>query len=110
MQGLPLPNTLEPEDAATIASAFAAETCSVLKAEAFIAERRYRQMIMATQSFKLHVLRTRLKYEKAIRDTTKLRAAAHGVLRTTHDVYPVWDTLPNSDCPVDEILHGIDLD
>jgi hypothetical protein len=64
-----LPSQLERDDAMYIAGVFADETRAVLHAETFIAERRYRQMLMAAQAYKLVFLKTRRRYERALEDS-----------------------------------------
>lgn len=68
---------MEPGESARIASAHAVETCNVFHAEAFIAERRYRQMLMAAQSWKLHMVKAVQKYRKAAKDAARFRDAAN---------------------------------
>jgi len=40
-------------DITTASSAYATESCQIIHAEAFIAERRYRQLLIAAQAYKL---------------------------------------------------------
>jgi capsule polysaccharide export protein KpsE/RkpR len=65
-------NTLE-ADEAQLASAYAAESRNVLGAEAFIAERRYRQILMAAQSYKRRMLKAKTKFKKASEDVVRFR-------------------------------------
>ncbi|KIM81810.1 hypothetical protein PILCRDRAFT_821162 [Piloderma croceum F 1598] len=74
LKDLPMPDSLESGESAQIFAAYAIEACNVLHAEAFIAERRYRQMTMAAQPFKLHMMRTRFKYLKASQDVARYRS------------------------------------
>jgi hypothetical protein len=55
-------------DITTASSAYATESCQIIHAEAFIAERRYRQLLIAAQAYKLHVLQSRRKAQQAKRD------------------------------------------
>ena len=71
---------MEPGESAWMASAYAVETCNVFHAEAFIAERCYRQMLMAAQSWKLHMVKAVQKYRKAAKDAARFRDAANAAL------------------------------
>jgi hypothetical protein len=63
-----LPRTLERGDALYIAGSFADDTRAILHAETYIAERRYRQMLMAAQAHKLAFMKARRRYERALND------------------------------------------
>lgn len=65
-------NTSE-TDETQLASAYAAETRNVLGAEAFIAERRYRQMLMVAQSCKRRMLKAKTRFKKASKDVVRFR-------------------------------------
>jgi hypothetical protein len=82
-QGLSLPNYLEPSAAAYIAAAYAAETRNILEAEAFIAERRYRQHVIATQSLKLQMLKTRRTSQEARAEVARFQAITNDIIRTS---------------------------
>jgi hypothetical protein len=59
---------LEPATAAQIAWAYAAETRNILDPEAFIAERRYRQQLMAAQTVRIHMITARVKRQEAYQE------------------------------------------
>jgi hypothetical protein len=80
LQGLSLPSTLAPGTAAHIASAYAVETRNIQEAEAFIAERRYRQQLMAAQSLRLHMLATRKKSQETSTEVARFQLITNNVI------------------------------
>ncbi|KIM85246.1 hypothetical protein PILCRDRAFT_354949 [Piloderma croceum F 1598] len=68
LRGLHVPDSLNMADITTASSAYATETCQIIHAEAFIAERRYRQLLIAAQAYKLHMLQLRRNSQQARRD------------------------------------------
>jgi len=72
-QSLHLPFPLEAHEAKDIAAAYAAEICDVLQAEAFIADRRHRQMLLSARCYKLHATRLQAKSRKALAESNLLR-------------------------------------
>jgi hypothetical protein len=87
LQGLPLPKTLNASTAAYIASAYAAETRNILDAEAFIAERRYRQHLMGAQSLRLHMLESRRVCQDAYSEVARFQRITSAVIAST-DTHP----------------------
>jgi hypothetical protein len=73
LQGLPLPHSLDPGTAAYIAAAYAAETRNIIDAEAFIAERRYRQQLMAAQSLRIHMINSRKSRQDTNAEVARFR-------------------------------------
>jgi hypothetical protein len=72
-------------------SAYATETCQILHAEAFIAERRYRQLLIAAQAYKVHVLQSRRNAQQARRDAQWFQdQASHA--RAGMGYNPDWHT------------------
>lgn len=70
-----LPRSLDRDDAMYIAEKFANETTKILRAQAYIVERRYLQkMLMAAQSYKLVMLKARRHYERALQDADLFRS------------------------------------
>ena len=63
-----MPEALSMPDITTASSAYATESCQIIHAEAFIAERRYRQSLIAAQAYKLQMLRLRRNAQEARRD------------------------------------------
>jgi hypothetical protein len=60
-------------DETQLASDYATETRNVLGAEAFIAERRYRQILIAAQSYKRRMLKAKARFKKAAEDVVRFR-------------------------------------
>jgi|SRR6266481_4120331 len=63
---------MDPADAAFIASAYASESHKILEAEAFLAETRYRQQLIAAQALKLIMLKAKEKQQEAHEDVARL--------------------------------------
>jgi len=57
-------------DITTVSSAYATETCQRLYAEAFIAERRYRQQLMMAHAYKVRMLQAQDRARQASKDVT----------------------------------------
>jgi hypothetical protein len=56
---------LDSAHAAEIAVAYASEICGVLRAEAYIVERQYNQMLIATRCYRLEVIKAQGKVKQA---------------------------------------------
>lgn len=68
---------MDPVEAALIASAYATETRNILDAEAYLAERRYRQALIAAQALRASMAIAVKRHEEAITDVAHL----HGMTR-----------------------------
>lgn len=93
-----LATTLDEPEAAYIAGAYADETRIILQAEAVIAERRYRQMLMATQSHKLAMLKAFKKYQRAVRHVNWFHDRTDDGA-TIPDSNPDWGAFPGLSGP-----------
>jgi hypothetical protein len=57
----------------SIALQYAKEEINVHYAKAYIAEKRYRKMVLAADSFKLHVMRLRQRHDEAVAAMGRIR-------------------------------------
>jgi hypothetical protein len=63
---------MDPVEAAYIAAAYATETRNILDAEAYLAERRYRQTLIAAQAARASMVKAVKKREDAITDVANM--------------------------------------
>jgi hypothetical protein len=85
-----MPNTLSASDIAAVSTAYAVETCHLLHAEAFIAERRYRQQLLAAQAYKVHMLQTRRRAILSRQDTAAFQNY-NNQMKAAVGINPDWN-------------------
>jgi hypothetical protein len=73
LQALQLPFHLDVHEAQEIAAAYATEICDVLQAEAIIADRRYRQVLLSARCYRYNALRMQGHCQKALAESNLLR-------------------------------------
>jgi hypothetical protein len=73
LQGLQLPDSLDAGTAAQFASAYAGETRQIINAEALIAKRRYRRLLLVAHSWRLHLQKTEARSRKANVDVARFQ-------------------------------------
>ncbi|KIM76847.1 hypothetical protein PILCRDRAFT_638728 [Piloderma croceum F 1598] len=95
LNGFYMPNTLAASDIAAVSTAYAVETCQLLHAEAFIAERRYRQQLLAAQAYKVHMLQTRRRAILSRRDTAALQNY-NNQMKAAAGINPDWNFPPGA--------------
>jgi hypothetical protein len=78
---------LEPGTAAYITSAYAAETRNIQDAEAFIAERRYRQQLINAQSLRLHMLKARSVSQQTSMEVARFQLITNAIITDTNAHY-----------------------
>lgn len=76
-----LPPSLDNNEAANIAAAYADETRRILRAEAYIAERKYRQTILVAQSHKISMVKAHGKYQRAVYDVNWFHGVTDSVIQ-----------------------------
>lgn len=83
-QGLQVPCTVDPVNATSLALAYAIDTHDIVRAEAFIAERRYRQMLISAKCYKIHLVKARQKCEQSSKNLDRFRGISSNITGTIH--------------------------
>jgi hypothetical protein len=73
---------VDPVNATSLALAYAIDTHDIVCAETFIAERRYRQMLISAKCYKIHLVKARRKYEQSSKDLNHFRGISSNITGT----------------------------